>query len=225
MALEFHNHEQCGHLTSAMMGTALANSVSYKRYQAGHYIWRIGSLPDCVYRLKRGRVNVVSIDASGNELLLRSIEPEEMFGEVCFCAHRSEPHGVVARATTECEIAAISYGEFLGALRDDPDFAESLVTEFCVRLGDLEKRTQILALHDASDRLRQLLLFLARSHKVSAVNDRGTVSLAITHSELAAMSALSRPHVSLLMTRFRQRGWVTYKRNTKLRVHVNRVDF
>lgn len=223
--MEFNSHEECEHLTSAIMGTALSSGAVPKSYRAGHYFWRVGTLPNCVYRLKKGRVNVVSIDASGNELLLRNIGPEETFGEVCFCAYRAEPHGIVARAMTQCEVLASSYREFLRSLRDQPDFAESLVREFCVRLGILEQRAQILALHDASDRLRQLLLYLARSQNVRATDDHGTVSLAITHSELAAMSALSRPHVSLLMTRFRRRGWVTYGRNTKLRVHVNKVNF
>ncbi len=208
-----------------MAETALVNDARIRRYRAGDYVWSVGSLPDRVYRLKKGRVNVVSIDASGNELLLRSVEPEETFGEVCFCPHRTGPHGVIARTETQCEIAMISYTKFLGALRDEPFFAESLVKEFCVRLGDLEQRTQILALHNASDRLRELLLYLARSRGVGATGDHGIVSLAVTHSELASMSALSRPHVSLLMTRFRERGWITYKRNTKLRVYLDRVDF
>jgi CRP/FNR family transcriptional regulator, cyclic AMP receptor protein len=226
MALKFETHEQCEYLTSTMMETALSDGVRLKprHYGAGLSVWRIGTLPDCVYRLKEGRVHLVSVDTSGNELLLRTLRPGETFGEVCFCEHRHEPDGIIARTVTPCEILQITYNDFRRSMRHDPELAESVLKEFCERLAELERRTQILALHDATHRLKQLLLHLARSKGARSRDARGNVCLTITHSELAAMSALSRPHVSLLMTRFRKRGWVSYRRNSPVKVHLDNVN-
>jgi CRP/FNR family transcriptional regulator, cyclic AMP receptor protein len=208
-----------------MMETALAGNIDLKpRICApGTAVWGIGALPDCVHRLIAGRVDIVSIDSAGNELLLRTVLPGETFGEVCFCSHRTEPHDMIARAAVLSEIMEISYDEFCRRMRRDPNMMESVLNEFCVRLGDLEERAQILALHDATQRLRRLLVYLARSRGTKSRNRSEEFSLTISHSELASLSALSRPHVSLLMTQFRKRGWVSYRRGTPVRVHLERL--
>lgn len=226
MALAFRTHEQCEQLTSTIAETALSVSAEQKPrvFAPGRAVWGVGALPDRVYRLRTGRVNIVSVDAAGNELLLRVVRPGETFGEVCFCAHRTEPHNFIARAAVLCEIVVTSFDEFCQSMRRDPGLMESVLNEFCARLGDLEERAQILALHDATQRLCRLLLYLGKSRGVKVKGRSNDVSLTISHSELAAMSALTRPHVSLLMTQFRERGWVTYERGTPLRVHVDKLS-
>lgn len=226
MAFAFRTHEQCEQLTSTLAGTALSVEARPKPrvYAAGRIVWNIGTLPDRVYRLRAGRVNIVSIDAGGNELLLRVVRPGETFGEVCFCRHRNEPHNFIARAVVLCEIVETGFDEFCQAMRRDTGLMEAVLNEFCVRLGDLEERAQILALHDATQRLCRLMVYLARSRGVKTKARSSDVSVTISHSELAALSALTRPHVSLLMTQFRERGWVTYQRGTPIRVHLDKIS-
>src|SRR5947208_16629039 len=111
MPLDFQTHEQCEHLGSTIVETALSGGIDLKPriYAAGVAIWGIGALPDRVYRLRTGRVNIVSVDLAGNELLLRTVRPGEIFGEVCFCGHRTEPHGLIASSAVQCEILEITY--------------------------------------------------------------------------------------------------------------------
>ena len=208
-----------------MAGTALSAESPFRPrvYPAVAAIWGIGTLPDCVYRLQTGRVNIVSIDAAGNELLLRVVGPGETFGEVCFCAHRTEPHYLIARSMVRCEIVKASYHEFRRSLRSDVNFMEAVVAEFCTRLADLEEKAQTLALHDATQRLSRLLVHLARSRGTQSKKRSTEFTLMVSHSELAAMSALTRPHVSLLMTQFRERGWVSYQRGMPLKVYVGKI--
>lgn len=225
MALAFRTHEQCEQLTSALAATALSAAAKPKprAYAGGRTVWGIGTLPDRVYRLQTGRVNIMSVDPAGNELLLRVVRPGETFGEVCSCAHRTEPHNFIARAAVLSEIVESSYPEFCQSMRRDPNLMESVLNEFCVRLGDLEERAQILALHDATQRLSRLLLYLAKSRGVKTKGRSNDISITISHSELASLSALTRPHVSLLMTQFRERGWVSYRRGAPIRVHLDKV--
>lgn len=225
MALEFQSHGECQQLTSTVAQVGLAGDIAQKTrvYGQGDTIWRIGAVPDRVYRLRTGRVDIVSVDSAGNELLLRVVRPGETFGEICFCGHRSEPHNFVARAAAHSEIGETAYTEFSKSMRRDPQLMESVLREFCVRLGDLEERARILALHDATERLCKLLAYLARLRGVRSQSGSNDFSLTISHSELAAMSALTRPHVSLLMTQLRKRGWVSYGRGTPLKVHLDKV--
>jgi DNA-binding transcriptional regulator GbsR (MarR family) len=47
------------------------------------------------------------------------------------------------------------------------------------------------------------------------------VALPFSHNELAQMAAMSRPHVSVTMSKLRQRGFVNYERNHPLKVNVS----
>ena len=49
------------------------------------------------------------------------------------------------------------------------------------------------------------------------------VSVTVTHAELASLGGLSRPHLSLLMTEFREQGFISYERGSALRIDVERV--
>ena len=77
---------------------------------------------------------------------------------------------------------------------------------------------KILACNDARERLARLLLHLARPKTLAGTQQREEAVLGVTHSDIAAMAALSRPHVSVLMNEFRARRLVWYHRTGPLRV-------
>ena len=49
---------------------------------------------------------------------------------------------------------------------------------------------------------------------------RDTVTLSLSHNELAKMAGMSRPHVTVTLGRLRRRGLVRYRREGPLRVDV-----
>jgi len=222
MALHFHAHQQCEHLTATMAATAFPRGLPLAPalFAPGALVWGVGTLPDCVCLLQTGRVDIVGLDPAGNELLLRTVRAGEIFGEVCFCRYRAEPHHFLARAAARSAVVQLSYDHFQQSLRSDSSFLESVLHEFCGRLSEHEERIQILALHEAPQRLRRLLLHLARTRGIPSTIRPGDSRLTLSHAELAALCALSRPHVSLLMTQFRDRGWVSYQRGGPLHVHT-----
>ncbi|MCA1601173.1 MAG: helix-turn-helix domain-containing protein, partial [Acidobacteria bacterium] len=83
-----------------------------------------------------------------------------------------------------------------------------LVFTFCVRLANAEHRLEVLAHRSAEERLGMLLLQLATSQAAGKSN--GEVALQVSHGELAQMAAMSRPHVTVTMGKFRRRGLVRY---------------
>jgi CRP-like cAMP-binding protein len=168
-------------------------------------------------------VHIVAVSAAGQEHLYRAVVPGELFGEICFCAHRHEPHGTVARCLGRSEVWATSYDDFRRSIRDDASLADSVIQTFCARVSEAEQRVQILACRDARERLARLLLHLAVTKSPPGAEPGEETALTITHSDLAAMAALSRPHVSVLMTEFRGRRLVSYGRSGPLRVLTARL--
>lgn len=210
--MELENHEQCSALNSVMTGTSLAKHGVFRVLEAGSRLWGPEDWPDSIYLLHSGKIQLVIWNTKGEELILRTVRPGELFGEVCFCSHRHEEHGSHARVELRSEIQELNYADFRRNMKQDAKLMESVLGEFCQRVQESNERVQILATYDASERLKRTLVYLAKKH--------GSTTLRVSHAELAAFAALSRPHVSLLMTKFRQKGWIHYKRGMPIQVKL-----
>jgi CRP/FNR family cyclic AMP-dependent transcriptional regulator len=223
--LHFPSHDACEALTSTLVDHALADSGRARRklYASGSAIWQPSDLPDRVFRLQSGRVHIVALTADGQERLWRAVAPGELFGEMCFCAHRYEPHGTFARSLGRCEVWATSYDDFRRNIRTDASLVDSVIQTFCGRVSAAEQRMQILACRDARERLTRLLLHLVETKTQRGAELDEDAALTITHADLAAMAALSRPHVSVLMTELRDRRLVSYGRTGPLRVRTAKL--
>ncbi|MEJ1932295.1 Crp/Fnr family transcriptional regulator [Nostoc sp. NIES-2111] len=224
--LTFKIHEQCEVLRGAMVGAMLADSPKSKLrgFRTAELIWNPTAKPDRVFQLRSGRVNIVTSDTRGNEVLLQAVKPGEIFGEICLCSHADGPHGTSAVALSPVEILEASYHEFRAQLRTDAEFMSSTLHLFCTRLAEADQRVRILAEHDARQRLRKLLAYVATLRGTPARRGSTQVSVTITHAELASLGALSRPHLSLLMTKFREEGLVSYARGSALRINLAKIN-
>jgi CRP/FNR family transcriptional regulator, cyclic AMP receptor protein len=223
--LHLPSHDACETLTAVVSEHALAENRTPRRkhYASGSAIWTPADLPDRVFRLHAGRVHIVAVNREGHEQLYRTVAPGELFGEMCFCSHRHEPHGTVARCLGRSDVSATSFTDFKRALREDASQIDAVIQTFCGRVTDAERRVQVLACRDARERLARLLLHIAQRKIQAGSGLSERVALTITHAELAAMAALSRPHVTVLMTGFRARRLVSYGRTGPLHIHTGRL--
>ena len=223
--LHFSSHAVCEVLTSSVADLSLPETgrAKSRQYASGSAVWNPSDLPDRVFRLRSGCVHIVMLNAEGQEHLYRAVAPGELFGEMCFCSHRHEPHGTMARSLGRSEVWATSYDDFRRGIREDLSLVDSVIQTFCGRVAEAEQRVKILACNDARERLARLLLHLARPKTMTGTQQREEAVLGVTHSDLAAMAALSRPHVSVLMNEFRARRLVSYGRTGPLRVVTSRM--
>jgi CRP-like cAMP-binding protein len=91
----------------------------------------------------------------------------------------------------------------------------------CMRLTDAEHRIEVMAHRGAEQRLGRLLLRLATSRGRLGRSGRvETMTVLVSHSELAQLAGMSRPHVTVTMGRLRRRGLVRYARERSVRVEV-----
>ncbi len=225
-ALAFEAHEQCEALRGAVTGSLLADGrrAKLRGVRAGELLWNPASKPDRVFHLRSGRVKIVASDARGNERVLHTVKAGEIFGEICLCSHADVPHETSAIAVNRSEILEAGYDDFRAQLKTDSDLMNIVLRLFCVRLAEADQRVQILAEHDARRRLRRLLAYIAVSRGTPSRQGNSQRSVTITHAELASLGALSRPHLSLLMTEFREQGVVSYERGSALRIDIVKID-
>ena len=219
---EFESHNSCQVLTTTVAPDAQPDvGVAQTRVPSGGTLWNPSDLPDAVFRLHSGRMHILTVAENGDEHIVRVVQEGEIFGEICFCSHRHEPHGTIARSIGASLVSATNYVKLRQELRQDSGLADSIIEAFCRRVSDSEERQRILACRDARERIARLLIHLAsRKPAASRTDPEGDVQLTMTHADIAAASALSRPHVSVVMTEFRDRGLVSYDRSVPLTVRV-----
>lgn len=211
------------------VGTAVLTSITLdhlprdgslgrvRRYAKGTHLWQSEDAADRIYFLRRGRVTVMTATPEQRPVLLRTIEANQFFGELSLCATRTSTRGTTASALTACEAVEIEPSQFLVYLRQNREALEALLGTLCLRLTDAEHRVEVLAHRGAEQRLGRMMLRLGTS---GARDSRTMVALSVSHNELAHLTGMTRPHVTVTMGRLRRRGLVRYQREGPLRVEV-----
>jgi len=215
----FPEHRTCVTLTELSTQQLPSDgSIGRRRkFRKGAAVWQPEDRADRIYFLERGEIGIFSADVNGGELLLQIVKPSEPFGELCFCAEEGGVRRTSATACADAVVVEITYDVFVEYLRRTPDAVTSLVCTFCLRLSDCETRSEVLAHRGAQERLGRLLLQLARKGVRTKKRADGVVVHA-THVELARMAAMSRPHVTLTLGHFRDRGLIRYSRGAPLAI-------
>ena len=222
----FLSHDECDALSFAA-GKQLqqpgAGTGRARTYTANNCIWFTDDLPERIYLLQSGRVEIAAIDSGGTQSVLRIVEPGELFGELCFCAHRNEHHGTVARALIKSAVIENSYDTFAHSVRYEDGTAARLLETFCRRIADMERRTRVLTCRNARKRVALALIDLCELRGLAKQGKQDRAVLAISHAELADRIAMTRSHTTVVMTRLRAEGLIAYGRNSPLTVNIGRL--
>ena len=189
-----------------------------RRWRKGATVWAASDRADRVYFLERGQISVMRPNTRGRDVIVQVINPGEPFGELCFCAAEDGRFHSRALAVSESAGVEIGFNAFLQYLRQNSAALTSLAFGLCTRLSDAEQRIEVLAHRGAEARLGKLLLQLATRDRPPAA--AGEVSLDTSQDQLARMSAMSRPHVTVVMGAFRRQGLVRYGRGQPLTVNT-----
>ena len=220
---KFPHHRDCEALTGITLDHLPRDGSlgRNRRFAKGTDVWQSDDAADRLYFLRRGRVAIMTAKPDERPVALRTIEPDEPFGELCLCTVRTGIRGTTARAVVESEAYEIKLSNFLGYLHQDRAALDALMFTLCLRLTDAEHRIEVMAHRGAEQRLGRLLLRLATSRgRKARIGRRHAIMVSVSHNELAQLAGMSRPHVTITMGRLRRRELVQYERDSAVRVDV-----
>ena len=220
---KFPHHLDCQALTGITVGHLPQDGSlgRLRRYTKGTDLWKADDAADRVYFLRRGRVTVMTATPEHRPVLLRTIEVDQSFGELCLCTSRTRTRGTTASALIACEAIEIKLSQFVAYLRQNREALEALVCTFCLRLTESEHRVEVFAHRGSEQRLGRLMLRLGSSGaRARRLDRKDTVTLSLSHKELARMAGMTRSHVTVTLGRLRRRGLLRYVRQGPLRVDV-----
>lgn len=108
-----------------------------KEYKQGEVVFRQGDRGNCMFVIQDGEVEAVA-EHQGKELCLRTMGPNEFFGEMAL--FEQEVRTATIRALKPSRILSIDKKNFLGGIHEDPSLAYRIVETMSHRIRDLTDR-------------------------------------------------------------------------------------
>ena len=108
-----------------------------KEYKEGEVIVRQGDKGNCMFVIQDGEVEAVA-RTDGKELRLRTMGPNEIFGEMAL--FEKDIRTATIRALSPTRILTIDKKNFLSGVHEDPSLALRIVKTMSNRIRDLTNR-------------------------------------------------------------------------------------
>src|SRR5438552_15668693 len=143
---QFPQHNDCEGLTGITLAH-LPHDGSLgrvRRYAKGTAVWDPDDAADRIYFLRRGRVAITTATPEDRPVVLRTIEADQPFGELCLCSARPRTRENTAYALVQSEAIEIKLSHFLSYLRQSREALDAFLCTLCLRLTDAERRVEVL---------------------------------------------------------------------------------
>ncbi len=142
----------------------------------GRVFYRPEEPGEVLFILREGRVQLYRISAEGKKLVITTLGPHTLFGEMALLGTRM--HNTFAEALEDCLIYVMSRNDLERLILNKPQVAVRILEVTGKRLLEAEKRLQNMAFKGIPARLASLLLGLA--------DEQGSADITgLTHQDLA----------------------------------------
>jgi CRP/FNR family cyclic AMP-dependent transcriptional regulator len=178
--------------------TWLAESTTMVSCERGRVFYTPDEPGEVVFILKRGRVDLYRIAPDGRKLVVSTLGPHTIFGEMGLLGQGM--YGCYAEAAEDSLICVLSRADLQALIRRNPEVGLRLLAELGNQLRQRDEELEALAFRGLPARLAMLLLREADIY--------GTIE-GYTHQDLAERLGTYRETVSQLLGRFRNEGLVS----------------
>lgn len=142
----------------------------------GRVFYQPEDVGEVLFLLKQGRVQLYRISTEGKKLVIATLGPGTLFGEMALLGQQM--HNAFAEALDDCQIMVMSRADLERLILSDPVIGLRMLEITGKRLGDAEERLEDMAFKGIPARLASLLLRLAAEQKSNAISG-------LTHQDLA----------------------------------------
>jgi len=220
--LEHRTERTNGHGIEALKKTALFASltseelhriegkIALKNFKKNEIILDEAHANQFMYIIVDGAVKVLQTTEDGKEILFAMHGTGDFFGELSMIDGKTQPAAV--QATRQSVAALISKDDFMSLVFSQNKLLRNLLAILCARLRESWKKIEMLNQHNASDRVKMLLLMLAKN-----IGERGEegiiLNMKLVHQDIADMTGLTRETVTRVLDRWKKSGEIRVLRN------------
>lgn len=148
-----------------------------------------GDLPDILYFIVEGSVEVMIEDEDGNEMVLAYLNKGEFFGEMGLF-YEKPTRSAWVRTRTECELAEMTYPRFRQIANESPGLIFELATQLATRLDRTNRKLSDLAFVDVTGRVAHALIDLC--NEPDAMTHPQGMQIKVSRQELSRLVGCSR---------------------------------
>jgi len=174
----------------------MANVTTMTTCPKGRVFYRPQETGEVLFLLKRGRVQIYRISAEGKKLVITTLGPGAIFGEMSLIGQRM--HNSFAEAIEECTLCVMSRTDLERVLLDKPKVALRMIEAIGKRLTEAESQLEDIAFKSIPARLASLLLRLRQ--------EQGDTIYGFTHQNLAEMIGTYRETTTQTLNKFKAEG-------------------
>lgn len=166
---------------------------------AGRIFYTPGETGEVLFLLKKGRVNLYRMTPDGKKIIVATLEPGAVFGEMAMIG--SGMHNTFAEAADECLLCVMSRHDVERMVMQTPKVGLRLIEGMGRRLQAVETRLEEVAFKSIPARLAGLLLRLSEQQ-----NNRTVTGY--THQDLAEMLGTYRETTTQSLNQFQGQGLI-----------------
>ena len=178
----------------------IAALFTERKYPTGSTIFARGDAGDALFVVKEGLVKLVSHSGRGTETILHLLPPGAIFGEILFS---EDKRAFTALAGKDSVVAVLPKQTFARLLSTIPALSMSFIRLLSNRLAKVEREYAGFGHTWSYHRLASVLLKLSEEHGIATPKGT-TLSIRLTHEELANLIGTTRETVTTQMGRFRR---------------------
>ncbi len=159
---------------------------------------------EVLFLLKKGRVQLYRIAPNGKKLVMATLGPGAIFGEMSLVGQGM--HNTFAESVDECVLCVMSRSDVERLVQEKPEVAFRFVEALGKRLTQLEERLEDIAFKSIPARLASLLLKLNEEQ-----GGKQTVN-GYTHQDLSEMLGTYRETVTQTLNDLKADGLISIAR-------------
>jgi len=193
---------------------AISKFLSYCRIRTiapKSVVIHAGDLPDTLYYIVDGSVEVMIEDEDGNEMVLSYLNKGEFLGEMGLFYERPTRSAWV-RTRGECEIAEMTYPRFRQLSNESPALIFELATQLATRLNRTNRKLGDLAFVDVTGRIAHTIMDLC--NEPDAMTHPDGMQIKVSRQELSRLVGCSREMAGRVLKVLEEQGLLTAKGKT-----------
>ena len=148
-----------------------------------------GDLPDILYFIVDGSVEVMIDDEDGNEMVLSCLNKGQFFGEMGLF-YEQPTRSAWVRTRTQCELAEMTYPRFRQIANESPGLLFELATQLATRLERTNRKLGDLAFVDVTGRIAHAIMDLCT--EPDAMTHPDGMQIKVSRQELSRLVGCSR---------------------------------
>ena len=165
----------------------------------GRVFYRPEEPGEVLFILKEGRVQLYRISPEGKKLVITTLGPHTLFGEMALLG--TQMHNTFAEASEDCLICVMSRTDLERLILNKPQVALRILDITGKRLREAEERLENMAFKGIPARLASLLLRLA-------AEQGGNSIVGMTHQDLAESVGTYRETATQVLNDLKSQGLI-----------------